>query len=133
MHRLASKLDKPKRQVAIINLNGGKKNEKTSHASHRGDSHHRLLTGCSSNKTKKVVVSEVTHSVFYAPQYVAINLGFFEKRGIELELYNGGGADKVMTAVLANQVDIGFAGPEAAIYVYLQGKEDKYLPAFTQN
>lgn len=90
-----------------------------------------MLTGCSSNKTKKVVVSEVTHSVFYAPQYVAINLGFFEKRGIELELYNVGGADKVMTAVLANQVDIGFAGPEAAIYVYLQGKED-YPEVFAQ-
>lgn len=89
------------------------------------------LTGCSSNKNEKITVSEVTHSVFYAPQYVAINLGFFEKRGIELELYNGGGADKVMTAVLANQVDIGFAGPEAAIYVYLQGKED-YPEVFAQ-
>lgn len=79
----------------------------------------------------KVTVSEVTHSVFYAPQYAAINLGFFRDEGIELELINGGGADKVMTAVLANQVDIGFSGPEAAIYVYNEGKED-YAEVFAQ-
>lgn len=72
----------------------------------------------------KLTVSEVTHSVFYAPQYVAINLGLFEKHGIEVDLINSQGADKVMTAVLSGQVDIGFAGPEASIYVYLQGKED---------
>lgn len=76
-------------------------------------------------------VSEVTHSVFYAPQYVAINLGFFEKHGINIELINSQGADKVMTAVLSGQVDIGFAGPESAIYVYLQGKED-YPQIFAQ-
>lgn len=72
----------------------------------------------------KVRLSEVTHSIFYAPQYVALNLGFFEEEGLSIELYNGQGADKVMTAVLAGQVDIGFAGPEAAIYVYNQGKVD---------
>ena len=75
-------------------------------------------------ETRKITVSEVTHSVFYAPQYVAINLGFFEKYGIEIELINSQGADKVMAAVLSGQVDIGFAGPEASIYVYLQGKKD---------
>lgn len=79
----------------------------------------------------KLTVSEVTHSVFYAPQYIAINLGFFEKNGIEIELINSQGADKVMSAVLSGQVDIGFAGPEAAIYVYLQGKED-YPQVFAQ-
>ena len=79
----------------------------------------------------KLTVSEVTHSVFYAPQYVAINLGLFKKHGIEIELLNSQGADKVMTAVLSRQVDIGFAGPEAAIYVYLQGKED-YPQVFAQ-
>lgn len=79
----------------------------------------------------KLVVSEVTHSVFYAPQYVAINLGFFEKNGIEIELINSQGADKVMSAVLSGQVDIGFAGPEASIYVYLQGKKD-YPQVFAQ-
>ena len=67
---------------------------------------------------------EVTHSIFYAPQYVAIYEGYFEEEGIEIELYNGGGADKVMTAVLAGQADIGFMGPEASIYVYNEGKED---------
>ena len=90
-----------------------------------------MFIGCEKNDKQKITISEVTHSVFYAPQYVAINLGFFEKKGIEVELVNGGGADKVMTAVLANQVDIGFAGPEAAIYVYLEGKED-YPEVFAQ-
>lgn len=71
-----------------------------------------------------VKLSEVTHSVFYAPQYVAINLGLFEKHGIEVEMVSSQGADKVMTAVLSRQVDIGFAGPEASIYVYQQGKKD---------
>lgn len=79
----------------------------------------------------KLTVSEVTHSVFYAPQYVAINLGFFEKNGIEIELINSQGADKVMAAVLSGQVEIGFAGPEASIYVYLQGKKD-YPQVFAQ-
>lgn len=90
-----------------------------------------IFTGCKETGKQKITVSEVTHSVFYAPQYVAINQGFFEKRGIEIELVNGGGADKVMTAVLANQVEIGFAGPESAIYVYQQGKED-YPEVFAQ-
>lgn len=82
-------------------------------------------------KLEKLVVSEVTHSVFYAPQYVAINLGFFKEEGLDIELINGGGADKVMTAVLSNQVDIGFAGPEAAVYIYNEGKED-YAEVFAQ-
>lgn len=72
----------------------------------------------------KVRVNEVTRSVFYAPQYVAISKGFFEKNNIEIELTTGQGADKTMTALLANQCDIGFAGPEATIYVYNEGKED---------
>ena len=76
-------------------------------------------------------MSEVTRSVFYAPQYVAINNGYFKKNGIDIELTTGGGADTVMTAVLSNQVDIGFAGPEASIYVYNEGKED-YCQVFAQ-
>ena len=71
-----------------------------------------------------VRVNEVARSVFYAPQYVAIAQGFFEEYGIEIELTTGQGADNVMTAVLSGQSDIGFAGPEAAIYVYNEGKED---------
>jgi len=82
------------------------------------------LTGCAKKETAKVRLNEVTHSVFYAPMYVSINKGFFKDEGIEIELTNGGGADKVMTAVLSGQSDIGFAGPEASIYVYNEGKED---------
>lgn len=78
-----------------------------------------------------VRVNEVTRSVFYSPQYVAIALGFFEENGIKVELTTGQGADKVMTAVLSGQSDIGFAGPEAAIYVYNEGKED-YPEVFAQ-
>lgn len=76
---------------------------------------------------KTIQVNEVTRSVFYAPQYVAISQGFFQEEGLNIELTTGQGADKVMTAVLAGQSDIGFAGPEASIYVYNEGKEDNTL------
>lgn len=79
----------------------------------------------------KIKVNEVTRSVFYAPQYVAISEGFFAKHGIDIDLITGQGADAVMTAVLANQCDIGFAGPEVSIYVYNEGKED-YTEVFAQ-
>ena len=61
----------------------------------------------------KLTLSEVTHSVFYAPQYVALEKGFFSEEGLEIELINGGGADKVMTSVLTGEAEIGFCGPEA--------------------
>ena len=80
---------------------------------------------------KNIKVNEVTRSVFYAPQYVAINNGYFEEDGLEIELSTGQGADAVMTAVLSNQCIIGFAGPEASIYVYNEGKED-YCQVFAQ-
>lgn len=83
-----------------------------------------VTPGCGRKDLVKIQLNEVTHSVFYAPQYVAINQGFFKEVGLEVELTNGGGADKVMTAVLSGQSDIGFAGPEATIYVYNEGKED---------
>ena len=73
---------------------------------------------------QKVSLCEVTHSVFYAPLYAAIELGYFQEEGLDVELINGGGADKVMTAVISGQADIGFAGPEACIYTYLEGQED---------
>ena len=79
----------------------------------------------------KLTVSEVTHSVFYAPQYVAMNLGFFKEEGLEIELINSAGADKVMTAVLSDDVEIGFAGPEASIYIYNEGSSD-YAQVFAQ-
>ena len=83
------------------------------------------MAGCSQpQETTAVRLSEVTHSVFYAPQYVAISQGFFADEGLTVELSNGGGADKVMTAVVSGQADIGLAGPEASIYVAQQGKED---------
>ena len=78
---------------------------------------------------KKVKVAEVTHSVFYAPQYVAHALGFFEEEGIEVEIMLVPGADKVTAAVLSNDVQIGFCGSEATIYVYNQGEKD-YLVNF---
>ena len=78
-----------------------------------------------------IQLNEVTRSVFYAPQYAAIANGYFEQEGLKLEITTGQGADKVMTAVLAGQSDIGFAGPEAAIYVYNEGKED-YIEVFAQ-
>lgn len=83
-----------------------------------------VFTGCGEKGLTKVNLNEVTHSVFYAPQYVALNMGFFKDEGLDVELTNGAGADKVMTAVLSGQSDIGFAGPEASIYVYNEGKED---------
>ena len=82
-------------------------------------------------ETKTIRVNEVTRSVFYAPQYVAINNGYFKENGIEIDLTTGQGADAVMTSVLSNQCDIGFAGPEASIYVYNEGKED-YTQVFAQ-
>lgn len=83
-----------------------------------------LLTGCGQKETTKIRLNEVTHSVFYAPLYAALELGFFQAEGLDVELTNGGGADKVMTAVLAGQSDIGLAGPEACIYVCREGRKD---------
>ena len=80
---------------------------------------------------QKIKLNEVTRSVFYAPQYVALANGYMEEEGLEVEITTGQGADKVMTAVLAGQSDIGFAGPEASIYVYNEGKED-YCEVFAQ-
>lgn len=91
----------------------------------------KVTTNDTETKLEKVRLGEVTHSVFYAPQYAAISLGFFEDEGIEIELSNLGGADKVMSALLSNQIDVGFAGPEAAIYVYNEGRED-YAEVFAQ-
>ena len=82
-----------------------------------------LLCSCSAGKST-ITVSEVTHSIFYAPQYAAIELGYFAEEGIDLELVNGGGADTVMTSVISGDAEIGFAGPEATIYVYNEGRKD---------
>jgi NitT/TauT family transport system substrate-binding protein len=71
-----------------------------------------------------VRLSEVTRSVFYAPQYVAIELGFFEDEGIQIDLVTSDGADNVMVALLSGAAEIGLSGPEAAIYVYNEGRTD---------
>lgn len=91
------------------------------------------LVGCgkSEDGLTKLRVCEVTHSIFYAPQYAAIALGYFADEGIEIELSNGQGADAVMAAVLSDNIDIGFAGPEASIYVYNEGSAD-YTQVFAQ-
>ena len=87
------------------------------------------------NKTNSnstvIKMNEVTRSVFYAPQYVAINNGYFKDYNIEIDLTTGQGADAVMTSVLSGESQIGFAGPEASIYVYNEGKED-YTQVFAQ-
>ncbi|MGN1342811.1 MAG: ABC transporter substrate-binding protein [Bacilli bacterium] len=76
------------------------------------------------NNLTKVTVAEVAHSIFYAPQYAAISEGYFEEEGIDLELILTPGANNVMAAVLSGDVQIGFSGTEATIYVYNGGEED---------
>ncbi|HLS52455.1 MAG TPA: ABC transporter substrate-binding protein [Tissierellaceae bacterium] len=89
------------------------------------------MTACSKDELTKIKLMEVTHSLFYTPQYVAITQGFFEEEGLEIELINGGGADKVMAALISGEVDIGFMGLEASVYVYNQGR-DNYAVNFAQ-
>lgn len=97
-----------------------------------------LLAGCGKNDTAKtsviqkqggkpltkVTLNEVAHSIFYAPMYAAIENGYFEQEGIDLELVTGFGADKVMAAVLSGEADIGFMGPETTVYTYNEGASD---------
>ncbi len=94
-----------------------------------------LLSGCQPSVSKgdltPITLNEVAHSVFYAPQYAAIELGYFEEEGIDLTLVNGAGADKVMTALVSGDAQIGFMGSEASIYTYAGGAED-YAVNFAQ-
>lgn len=83
------------------------------------------------NNLTKVTVAEVTHSVFYAPQYVALSNGYFEEVGLDVEVILTSGADNVMAAVLSGDVDIGLSGSEATIYVYNGGEKD-YIKTFAQ-
>ena len=95
-----------------------------------------LFAGCtqdvaSPEELTTVRLNEVVHSVFYAPQYVAMELGFFEEEGLDVSLATGNGADKSMTALLSDSADIALLGTEAGIYVYNEGKEN-YPKAFLQ-
>lgn len=89
--------------------------------------------GCKkeSDTLTKVTLNEVAHSIFYAPQYVAIQEGYFAEEGIDLELVTGFGADKTMTAVVSGDADIGFMGSESTIYAYNEGATD-YVVNFAQ-
>ena len=92
-----------------------------------------VLVGCqqSSEELTKIKVAEVTHSVFYAPLYVAIEKGYFKDENIDLTLVTGFGADKTMTAVISGEADIGFMGSEASVYMYSEGASD-YVANFAQ-
>lgn len=92
-----------------------------------------IATGCEKEegKLKAVTLNEVAHSIFYAPQYVAIENGYFEEEGIDLTLVTGFGADKVMSSLIAGESDIGFAGAEASVYLYSEGADD-YAVNFAQ-
>lgn len=81
------------------------------------------------NDLRKIKIAEVAHSIFYAPQYVAHSLGYFEEQGLDVEILLVPGADKVAAAVLSGDVEIGFCGSEATIYIYNQGQDD-YLVNF---
>ena len=78
----------------------------------------------SSEELQTVRLNEVVRSVFYAPMYVAISESFFEEEGLKIDLSTGQGADKTMQQLLSGNVDIGFSGPEQAVYIYNQGRED---------
>ncbi len=92
-----------------------------------------MLCGCQDTATglTKVRLNEVAHSIFYAPMYVAIENGYFEEEGLDIELTNGNGADNVMTSLIAGESDIGFMGPESTIYVYNEGSGN-YAVNFAQ-
>jgi len=91
-----------------------------------------LFVGCKGkNDMIEITLNEVAHSVFYAPMYVAFEEGYFEDEGLKVNLVNGLGADKTMTAVISGEAEIGFMGSEASIYVYNQGAED-YVINFAQ-
>ena len=96
-----------------------------------------LISGCASSSSAdskeltKVRLNEVVHSVFYAPQYVAMANGYFEEEGLEIELSVGQGADKSMTALLSDSADIALLGTEAGIYIINEGKEG-HIKTFAQ-
>jgi len=89
----------------------------------------RINNNDGENDLIDITVAEVAHSVFYAPQYVAHSIGYFEDEGLDVEIILTSGADNVMAAVLSGDADIGFSGSEATIYVYNGGEKD-YVMTF---
>ena len=83
-----------------------------------------LLLGCKKKDDNKIRISEVTHSLFYAPLYVAQNNGYFDEEGLEIELTNAGGSDTVMSSLISNSADIGLMGPESCVYVRNNGMQN---------
>lgn len=81
-----------------------------------------LFAGCGGSNV--IRVNEVTHSIFYAPFYAAINLGYMEEERIEIDLTNGGGSDQSMTALLSGSADMALLGPETAVYVVGEGAKN---------
>lgn len=93
-----------------------------------------VLPACGKSDTgdlKSITLNEVAHSIFYAPMYVAIENDYFREEGLDITLVNGAGADKVMTALISGEADIGFMGPESTVYTYNQGAQD-YAINFAQ-
>ena len=84
-----------------------------------------LIVGCGSRDYNKINLNEVTHSIFYAPFYAAINLGYFEDEGLEINLTNGGGSDVSMSALVSGSADIILAGPETVVYTSQEGISDQ--------
>ncbi|MBO1513139.1 ABC transporter substrate-binding protein [Metabacillus bambusae] len=85
------------------------------------------LSACNQQKTEKIKLAEVTHSIFYAPLYVAMAEGFFEEEGLDVELTTTWGGDKTMTALLSDGADIALVGSETSIYVHAQGSSDSVI------
>ncbi|NSL51355.1 ABC transporter substrate-binding protein [Calidifontibacillus erzurumensis] len=85
------------------------------------------LAACSQNSSQKIKLAEVTRSIFYAPQYVALEKGFFAEEGLEVELTTTWGGDKTMTALLTGGADIALVGSETSIYVHAQGATDPVI------
>ena len=85
------------------------------------------FTACSQDAPQKVRLAEVTHSIFYAPEYVALEKGFFTEEGLDVELTTTWGGDKTMTALLTGGADIALVGSETSIYVEAQGATDPVI------
>ncbi|SEB04670.1 NitT/TauT family transport system substrate-binding protein [Thalassobacillus cyri] len=83
-----------------------------------------ITAACGQQQTTSLKVAEVTRSIFYAPQYVALEKGFFEEEGLEIELNTTWGGDKTMTALLSDGSDIALVGSETSIYVHARGAND---------